>query len=137
MGSNQFEIIMEGRHLASLKAIEGQNVDYCFMVPKKDKITIGRKPQNDISFPEDHHLSNMHATFFHINGVWYVEDLGSTNGTWIRLSDEGVKSDKWKLEDKSQFKLSTNLTYECRRNTQNRKTEKEKANEKCISCKKA
>jgi len=53
----------------------------------------------------------MHATFFNINGVWYVEDLGSTNGTWIRLSEEGVKSGKWKLEDKSQFKLSTNLTY--------------------------
>ena len=51
-----------------------------------------------------------------------MEDLGSTNGTWIRLSEEGTKSTKWKLEDKTQFKLSTNLTYECRRNTGNRKT---------------
>lgn len=83
--------------MITLKIIVGQNVDYCFVVPKKDKITIGRKPHNEISFPEDHHLSNMHATFFSINGVWYVEDLSSTNGTWIRLSHEGVKSAKWKL----------------------------------------
>jgi pSer/pThr/pTyr-binding forkhead associated (FHA) protein len=96
------------------------------MLPKKDKITIGRKPQNEINFPEDHHLSNIHATLFQVNGIWYVEDLGSTNGTWIRLSEEGMKSHKWKLDDKTQFKLSTNLTYECRRNTGNRKTEKEK-----------
>lgn len=124
MGSNQFEVNMSDRHLMALKIIEGPNTEYCFIVPKKDKITIGRKPHNEINFPDDHHLSNIHATFFSVGGIWYVEDLGSTNGTWIRLSEQGVKSAKWKLEDKSQFKLSTNLTYECRRNTQNRKTEK-------------
>ena len=70
----------------------------------------------------------MHATLFRVDGIWYVEDLGSTNGTWVRLSGEGEKSDRWKLEDKAQFKVSTNLTYECRRNTENRKTEKERPN---------
>lgn len=34
----------------------------------------------------------MHAVFLKINNTWYVEDLGSTNGTWLRLSEEGVKS---------------------------------------------
>ena len=122
MGSNQFEISMPNKHLEALKIIEGTNVDFCFVLPKKDKITIGRKPHNEINFPDDHHLSNMHSTLYSVDGDWYVEDLGSTNGTWIRLSEEGEKSMKWKLEDKDQFKLSTNLTYECRRNTENRKT---------------
>ena len=124
MGSNQFEIRMSDKHLMALKVIQGTNVDTCFVMPKKDKITIGRKPHNQVSFPDDHHLSNIHATLFCVQGIWYVEDLGSTNGTWIRLSEEGLKSGKWRLEDKTQFKLSTNLTYQCRRNTENRKTEK-------------
>jgi predicted component of type VI protein secretion system len=86
MGSNQFEVNMSDRHLMALKIVEGPNTDFCFVLPKKDKITIGRKPHNEINFPDDHHLSNIHATFFNVNGTWYVEDLGSTNGTWIRLS---------------------------------------------------
>lgn len=37
---------MSDRHLMALKVVEGPNLDYCFIVPKKDKITIGRKPHN-------------------------------------------------------------------------------------------
>lgn len=97
MGSNQFEVSMSDIHLTALKVVEGTNLGFVFSLPKKDKITIGRKPHNEISFPDDHHLSNQHATFFSIDGVWYVEDLGSTNGSWIRLSEEGKKSGCWKL----------------------------------------
>jgi pSer/pThr/pTyr-binding forkhead associated (FHA) protein len=97
MGGNQFEVTMNDKLLMVLKVIEGPNIGHCFMMPKKDKITIGRKPHNEINFPEDHHLSNIHSTFFNVNGTWYIEDLGSTNGTWIRLSSEGVKSQKWNL----------------------------------------
>lgn len=86
MGSNQFLVDMTDRHAMALKVVDGPNTDNCFVVPKKDKITIGRKPHNEINFPEDHHLSNIHATIFNANGIWYVEDVGSTNGTWIRLS---------------------------------------------------
>ena len=46
MGSNQFEVNMSDRHLMALKIIEGPNTEFCFIVPKKDKITIGRKPHN-------------------------------------------------------------------------------------------
>ena len=107
-----------------LMIIDGPNANFFLRIPKKEKITIGRKPHNEVSFEEDHHLSNIHATFFNVNEIWYIEDLGSTNGTWIRISKPGVNSGKWLLEDKSQFKISSNNTYECRRNTSNRKTEK-------------
>ena len=31
----------------------------------------------------DDHASNHHARFQFAHGVWYVEDLHSTNGTWL------------------------------------------------------
>lgn len=46
MGSNQFLVDMTDRHAMALKVIDGPNTDNCFVVPKKDKITIGRKPHN-------------------------------------------------------------------------------------------
>lgn len=51
MGGNQFEVNMNDKHLMALKVVEGTNAGYCFVVPKKDKITIGRKPHNEINFP--------------------------------------------------------------------------------------
>jgi hypothetical protein len=32
---------------------------------------------------EDDHASNHHARFQFAHGAWYVEDLKSTNGTWL------------------------------------------------------
>ena len=110
MGSNQFEVDLSDSQMMGLMVIDGPNTDLCVRIPKKDKVTIGRKSHNQVNF-EDHHLSNNHSTFFNVSGIWYVEDLGSTNGTWIRLSNPGMKSNKWKLDDKDQFKISTNFTY--------------------------
>ncbi len=31
----------------------------------------------------DEHASSHHALFQSAHGLWYVEDLGSTNGTWL------------------------------------------------------
>jgi hypothetical protein len=31
----------------------------------------------------DDHASSHHAVFQFAHGLWYVEDLGSTNGTWL------------------------------------------------------
>ncbi|HLB61821.1 MAG TPA: FHA domain-containing protein [Actinomycetota bacterium] len=33
--------------------------------------------------PEDTYISQMHARFLSRDGDWYVEDLGSTNGTFV------------------------------------------------------
>ena len=43
---------------------------------------IGRDPSCDIR-PEDSYLSQFHAKLYANDGVWYVEDLGSTNGTYL------------------------------------------------------
>jgi hypothetical protein len=54
-------------------------------------LTIGRAVNNDVSMPDDEYASGRHARFEpRRDGVW-VEDIGSTNGTFvngIRLTRE-------------------------------------------------
>ena len=47
-----------------------------------DEVTIGRAPGCGISLP-DNAVSQLHARLFRRDGKLYVEDLGSTNGTWV------------------------------------------------------
>lgn len=46
-------------------------------------MTVGRSPGCAISTGYDIYSSTMHARFFLQNGRLYVEDLGSTNGTFV------------------------------------------------------
>lgn len=46
------------------------------------QITIGRAPDSTIVIDDDY-VSSRHARLYPTEGVWVVEDLGSTNGTWI------------------------------------------------------
>jgi pSer/pThr/pTyr-binding forkhead associated (FHA) protein len=54
-------------------------------------LTIGRASNNDVSMPDDEYASGRHARFEpRRDGIW-VEDIGSTNGTFvngIRLTRE-------------------------------------------------
>jgi hypothetical protein len=54
-------------------------------------LTIGRAVNNDISMPDDEYASGRHARFEpRRDGIW-IEDIGSTNGTFvngIRLTRE-------------------------------------------------
>ena len=84
MGSNQFQAILTGNSL-NLQVIEGPAHDITLEIPKT-KCTIGRKPTNTIHFQDDQHLSNLHSNIFFMEGGYYIEDMGPTNGTWERLS---------------------------------------------------
>jgi pSer/pThr/pTyr-binding forkhead associated (FHA) protein len=44
--------------------------------------TIGRGAECELHI-EDTYASQQHARIFGKNGAWYVEDLGSTNGTFV------------------------------------------------------
>ena len=44
--------------------------------------TIGRAPECELRI-DDTYASQQHARIFGKNGSWYVEDLGSTNGTFV------------------------------------------------------
>ena len=46
------------------------------------QITLGRAPDSTIVIDDDY-ASSRHARIYESEGAWVVEDLGSTNGTWI------------------------------------------------------
>jgi pSer/pThr/pTyr-binding forkhead associated (FHA) protein len=45
-------------------------------------ITVGRDESCHVTIP-DSSVSHRHARIYHSDGEWYVEDLGSTNGTFV------------------------------------------------------
>jgi hypothetical protein len=49
-------------------------------------ITIGRSPDCTIHITDDAFISNLHARVYAIEGALFVEDLGSTNGSYLNGS---------------------------------------------------
>lgn len=45
--------------------------------------SIGRRSQSDISFPAESTVSRLHARIFHLNKAFYIEDVGSSFGTFV------------------------------------------------------
>jgi pSer/pThr/pTyr-binding forkhead associated (FHA) protein len=96
LGSNQFEVESINLYTGSAEVttkhnniqvnliiVEGPNQNNRHKVllsVSKNTINVGRKPTADINFPDDHHLSNLHAKVCLIDGKIYLEDMGSTNG---------------------------------------------------------
>jgi hypothetical protein len=48
-----------------------------------EELTVGRAEGCGVALPEDTFVSQLHARVFRRNGSFYVEDLGSTNGTFL------------------------------------------------------
>ena len=46
-------------------------------------LTIGRKPENDITIDWDKAVSRRHAELELVAGSWFVTDLDSANGTFV------------------------------------------------------
>jgi pSer/pThr/pTyr-binding forkhead associated (FHA) protein len=46
------------------------------------QVTLGRAPDSTIVVDDDY-ASSRHARIYESEGAWVVEDLGSTNGTWL------------------------------------------------------
>ncbi len=63
------------------------NVEGAVFYAFSESIRIGRE-NCDLSFPTDRHISGRHARVYEENGRYYLQDLGSKNGTFIRITDE-------------------------------------------------
>ncbi len=61
---------------------------------------IGRTPENDLQIPLDD-VSRQHARIFYRNEEYYIEDLGSTNGTFVN----GITIVKCVLRNNDQIEI--------------------------------
>ena len=60
----------------------------------KTSFTVGRKPDNDIAL-DNAAVSGHHCKFYESGGTWFVEDLNSTNGTFVnnrKVLKSGLKN---------------------------------------------
>jgi pSer/pThr/pTyr-binding forkhead associated (FHA) protein len=51
--------------------------------PLADEVTVGRAAGCQVALDSDSYVSQLHARVFVRDGQLYVEDLGSTNGTYL------------------------------------------------------
>jgi len=70
------------------QSLRGGAVGWVFRI-ESEAVVIGREG-NDINFPEDPFISGRHAELRASGGVLSVTDLGSRNGTFVRVNGEQV-----------------------------------------------
>ena len=59
-----------------------RNIPGCQLSLERSPIRIGRHPQLDVSL-DDQGVSDFHCQLGQINGILWVRDLGSVNGTYV------------------------------------------------------
>lgn len=75
--------------------------DFIVLALTDEQQAVGRHPQCDIVLDWDPSVSRSHAQLVRMGGDWYVEDLGSENGTSVNGSRVGRK----RLADRDQVRL--------------------------------
>jgi len=70
---------------SKLRVIKGKDFfDWEINYPE---ITVGKHPENNLVIEGDHTVSSQHIRIYYKNNAYYIQDLGSTNGTKVN----GVK----------------------------------------------
>ncbi|RMH42452.1 MAG: FHA domain-containing protein, partial [Deltaproteobacteria bacterium] len=70
-----------------LSVIIGEGVDGAAFPLLGDSVTLGRE-RGDINFSEDGYVSGLHARISTRDGKVFVADLGSSNGTFLKVNGE-------------------------------------------------
>jgi pSer/pThr/pTyr-binding forkhead associated (FHA) protein len=58
------------------------------ILPLLDNVTIGRDARNDLALPDDPKVSHQHACIRQEGDTYVIEDLQSTNGTFLERESE-------------------------------------------------
>jgi hypothetical protein len=74
--------VKHGRSAARILVVTGGNLAGTTIPLGEQQITIGRSADATLVLTDDY-ASTRHARLFPQNGEWIVEDLGSTNGTYL------------------------------------------------------
>ncbi len=70
-----------------LTVIIGRDVDGACFPLLGEEITLGRE-RGEINFPDDGYVSGLHARVVARDGRVFLEDLGSSNGTFLKVQGE-------------------------------------------------
>ncbi len=70
-----------------ITVVIGNGIDGSAYPLLNDSVTLGRE-RGEINFPEDGYVSGLHARLTNQNGTFVLADLGSSNGTFIRVHNE-------------------------------------------------
>ena len=57
-------------------------------------------------------MSNLHCKINLVQDKFFFEDIASTNGSWLRLSREGMESEPKALSHLTVFKIGNSAMYE-------------------------
>ena len=99
----------EKRKQAVLIVMTGPTSGQVIFLESKNEWSIGRAPDNDISFQEVSVSRNHCLIKFSEVGVWSITDLDSSNGTW--LNGNRVQNGRLKSEDKIQLGSQITLKF--------------------------
>lgn len=69
--------------LFKIQIVEGPQQGECFFVKSNSSLLIGRHPKATIKLVQDRGVSNKHALITFEKGKCFIEDLNSTNGTYL------------------------------------------------------
>ena len=105
MGFERGELVIEGLALPlALRFISGKYQGGEFPLPEAGEIVIGRSSELDMVLVEDM-VSRRHAKISVHNGDIYLEDLGSTNGSFVN----GEKITRTKLAEGDRILIGTSI----------------------------
>jgi pSer/pThr/pTyr-binding forkhead associated (FHA) protein len=89
-----------------LVVIVGRDADGSAFPLFGDAVVLGRE-RGDILFPEDGYVSGTHARLAFRDGRFYLADLGSSNGTFVKVHGErSIPTGSFLLMGQQLFKVS-------------------------------
>jgi pSer/pThr/pTyr-binding forkhead associated (FHA) protein len=89
-----------------ITSIIGKGVDGSAFPLLGESVTLGRE-RGDINFPDDGYVSGLHARLSARDGKVFLTDLGSSNGTFVKVQHERkLKSGSFVLLGQQLFKLA-------------------------------
>ena len=105
MGAERGELVIEDLALPlALRFISGKYQGGEFPLPESGEIVIGRSSELDMVLVEDM-VSRRHAKISVEDGDIFLEDLGSTNGSFVN----GEKITRTKLEEGDRILIGTSI----------------------------
>jgi pSer/pThr/pTyr-binding forkhead associated (FHA) protein len=118
MGLSEFKVVHTSKKsMIELHVFEGPSRNRIITVDEMG-LGIGRDQQNSFCVQDDSQMSNFHAkiTYFKPNSSpsdrqegFYLQDVGSTNRTWLRLSAEGEQSNLHPLRVNDIIKIGSTV----------------------------